>query len=211
MLKRLELKIIFRIVLLFITLLACAFLMVMQQFVYVIFLMPVLICQVMELFRFQNKANKEFNQFVESIQYRDFSRNFDVKHAPAELKELRENFNRVNSTLKGMSIEKETSFHYLEKILELVDTGIISYDLDSREVIWMNESLKKMLQLPYLKNIHSLEKRDEQLFNDVVSMKPGEGKITMVRLEKVFQNIIICDFFSNRRQKIYAHRVSKYQ
>ena len=35
----------------------------------------------------------------------------------------------------------------LQKILELVDTGILSYESDTGEVLWMNESLKKMLQI----------------------------------------------------------------
>ena len=65
-----------------------------------------------------------------------------------------------------------------------MDTGILSFDLESGEIIWMNESLKKMLQLPYLKTIHSLEKRDHQLYKDVISLKPTEGKITTAHLEK---------------------------
>ena len=83
---------------------------------------------------------------MESIHYRDFSRYFDVKHAPAELQPLREGFNQINSTFKVISKEKETQYQYLQKILELVDTGILSYDGESGEVVWMNESLKKMLQ-----------------------------------------------------------------
>ncbi len=184
MLKRLEVKIFVRIAFLFLTLLTLSFLLIKGAAIYLVFLLPVIIYQLTELFRFQNRANKELKQFVESIQYRDFSRNFDATHGPAELKALRETFNRVNSTIQGISREKETSFQYLQKILELVDTGIVSYDLESGEVIWMNDALKKMLQLPYLKNIHSLERRDEELYKDIISLKPGEGKISKAHLEK---------------------------
>jgi signal transduction histidine kinase len=48
----------------------------------------------------------------------------------------------------------------------------------------MNESLKKMLQVPYLKTIHSLAKRDNELYKDIVALKPGDGKITKAHLEK---------------------------
>ncbi len=82
----------------------------------------------MELYRFQRKAQDELQQFVESVHYRDFSRYFDVKHAPAELQTLREGFNQINSTFKIISKEKETQYQYLQKILELVDTGILSYE-----------------------------------------------------------------------------------
>ena len=82
-------------------------------------------------------------------------------------------FNEINTTFKVISKEKETQYQYLQKILELVDTGILSYEEDSGEVVWMNESLKKMLQVPYLKTIHSLEKRDRKLYNRIIDLKPG--------------------------------------
>lgn len=184
MLKRLEIRIFIRILMLFLSLLAACFFLINNYSLFLIILVPVLIYQFVELYRFQNKAQTELNQFVESVHYRDFSRYFDVKHAPVELQTLREGFNQINTTFKVISKEKETSYQYLQKILELVDTGILSFDLESGEIIWMNESLKKMLQLPYLKTIHSLEKRDHQLYKDVISLKPTEGKITTAHLEK---------------------------
>ena len=40
-----------------------------------------------DLYNFQHKVVDELDQFLESIQYRDFSRHFD-KHAPSELQSL---------------------------------------------------------------------------------------------------------------------------
>jgi nitrogen fixation/metabolism regulation signal transduction histidine kinase len=137
-----------------------------------------------EFYRFHRKAYEELNQFVESVHYRDFSRNFDVKHAPVELQPLRKGFNEINTTFKIISKEKETQYQYLQKILELVDTGILSYKLEDGAVVWMNESLKKMMQLPYLKTIHSLMKRDEELYNQIMVLKPGETKIGTAHLER---------------------------
>jgi two-component system nitrogen regulation sensor histidine kinase NtrY len=191
MLKRLEIRIFIRILMLFLSLLAASFFVLNGYSLFLIILTPILIYQLVELYRFQNKAQTELNQFVESVHYRDFSRYFDVKHAPVELQTLREGFNQINTTFKVISKEKETSYQYLQKILELVDTGILSFDLESGEIIWMNESLKKMLQLPYLKTIHSLEKRDQQLYKDVVSLKPTEGKITTAHLEKRTLKILL--------------------
>ncbi|KAA9040966.1 HAMP domain-containing histidine kinase [Ginsengibacter hankyongi] len=177
-------RIFIRIFLLFVTITAFAFLFVNQLYVYLVLLVPVISYQLVELYRFQRKAQDELQQFVESIHYRDFSRYFDVKHAPAELQPLREGFNQINSTFKVISKEKETQYQYLQKILELVDTGILSYEGENGEVLWMNESLKKMLQVPYLKTIHSLAKRDHELYEDIIALKPGDGKITKAHLEK---------------------------
>jgi len=182
--KKYEGKIILRVLLLFVSLTAGSFILVNGWYIYLALVFPVIIYQVIEFSRFQQKAHAELDQFVESIHYRDFSRYFDVKHAPAEIQSLRKGFNEINTTFKVISKEKETQYQYLQKILELVDTGILSYEEKEGEVVWMNESLKKMLQLPYLKTIHSLAKRDNRLYQEVMTLKPGGSKIATAHLDK---------------------------
>src|SRR6478752_5041892 len=182
--KNFEWRILIRVLFLFITLSVTSFLVVKQWYVYLLIASPVIIYQLIDIFRFQKKAQDELNEFVESVHYRDFSRYFDVKHAPVELQPLRQGFNEINSTFKVISKEKEVQYQYLQKILELVDTGIISYETETGEVVWMNEGLKRMLLLPYLKTIHSLERRDEQLYEHVVNLKPGTTHIATVHQDK---------------------------
>src|SRR5690348_2090059 len=177
-------RVFIRIFFLLVTIGATAFIILTKNYIYLVLCVPVIAYQVMELYRFQRKAENELKQFVESVHYRDFSRHFDVKHAPAELQPLREGFNQINSTFQVISKEKEMQYQYLQKILELVDTGILSYEVDTGEIFWMNESLKKMLRVPYLKTIHSLAKRDNALYEDILALKPGDGKITKAHIEK---------------------------
>src|SRR5438067_927035 len=162
--KNFEWRILLRVLFLFITLSVTSLLRVKQWYVYLLIAAPVIIYQIIDIFRFQRKAHAELSEFVEAIHCRDFSRYFDVKHAPIDIQPLRKGFNEINTTFKVISKEKETQYQYLQKILELIDTGILSYEMEGGEIVWMNESLKRMLQLPYLKTIHSLEKRDRVLF-----------------------------------------------
>src|SRR6478735_5086828 len=182
--KSVEWRIFTRVSLMFLTLSVTSLIIVKGWYVYMVILLPIIAYQLYELYRFQRKAQMEVDQFVESVHYRDFSRYFDVKHAPLELQPLRAGFNEINSTFKVISKEKETQYQYLQKILELVDTGILSYEEKEGTVLWMNESLKRMLQVPYLKTIHSLFRRDEGLYSMVIAIKPGEGKIATAHLEK---------------------------
>src|SRR6476659_1331395 len=182
--KQFEWRILVRILLLFITLSISSFFLVKGLYVYLLIVVPVIIYQVVDFYRFHKKAHDELNQFVESIHYRDFSRNFDVKHASADIQPLRQGFNEINTTFKVISKEKETQYQYLQKILELVDTGILSYKISTGEVVWMNESLKRMMQLPYLKTIASLGKRDELLQKQILELSPGETKIATAHLER---------------------------
>ncbi|HEX6191824.1 MAG TPA: HAMP domain-containing sensor histidine kinase [Chitinophagaceae bacterium] len=182
--KKYEWRILVSVLLLLITLSATAFLLVKGWFVYLFIAVPIIVYQVLSLYRFQRKAHMELQQFVESVHYRDFSRYFDVKHAPLEIQPLRQGFNDINTTFKIISKEKETQYQYLQKILELVETGILSYEEKTGEIVWMNESLKKMLQVPYLKSIQSLSKRDEVLTNAVLELKPGNSTIATAQQER---------------------------
>jgi len=191
------------VVFLFITLSVTSFLVVKQWYVYLLIAVPVIIYQLIDIFRFQKKAQDELNEFVESVHYRDFSRYFDVKHAPIELQPLRKGFNEINTTFKVISKEKETQYQYLQKILELVDTGILSYEEETGLVVWMNESLKKMMQLPYLKTIHSLERRDEGLYREVLILKPGISKIASAHFERTSFKILLSATAFQTEGKIY--------
>ncbi|WP_336517790.1 sensor histidine kinase [Pollutibacter soli] len=189
--KRYEWRLVITVIFLFLSLLVTAFLILKGLYVYLTILIPLIIWQLIEFYRFQRKAQDELNQFVESIHYRDFSRYFDVKHAAPEIQPLRKGFNEINSTFKVISKEKETQYQYLQKILELVDTGILSYAEETGDVGWMNESLKRMLQLPYLKTIQSLIRRDEHLYDEIISLKPGDSKIATARTEKENFKVLI--------------------
>ena len=201
--KNFEWRILIRVLFLFITLSCTSFLVVKQWYVYLLIAAPVIIYQLIDIFRFQKKAQEELNEFVESVHYRDFSRYFDVKHAPIELQPLRKGFNEINTTFKVISKEKETQYQYLQKILELVDTGILSYEEEKGDVVWMNESLKKMMQLPYLKTIHSLDRRDPELYKEVLTLKPGISKIASAHFEKTSFKILLSATAFQTEGKIY--------
>jgi nitrogen fixation/metabolism regulation signal transduction histidine kinase len=206
-LKHFEWRILARVILLLLSLCVASFIIIKGAmetgwWIFLTVVLPVILYQVVEFYRFQRKAHTELDQFVESVHYRDFSRYFDVKHAPVDLQPLRQGFNEINSTFKDISKERETQYQYLQKILELIDTGILMYAEDNGEVVWMNESLKKMIHLPYLKTIHSLTKRDEELYRQIVALKPGDSKIGTAHLDKsAFKILLSCTAFQTDGRK----------
>ena len=189
--KQFEWALLVRIILLLAIMSGIAFLLVKANYTFAAIGCIVLFFLVLDLFRFTNKSNEELQQFVESVHYRDFSRRFDEKNAPTSLQPMRKGFNEINTTFKTISKEKETQYVYLQNILELVDTGILSYEHISGDVMWMNEPLKKLLGIPYLKTIHSLEKRSENLFTEINDINPGEHKVVSVKGDKTFFKVLM--------------------
>ncbi len=201
--ERYHLRLVIRVLLLFIVLAASAFFFVKGFWLYLLLSTPIIIFQLVDFFRFNQKAQDEVQQFVESVHYRDFSRYFDVKQAPLELQPLRKGFNEINTTFKVISREKETQYQYLQKILELVDTGILSYENQNGEIGWMNESLKKMLGIPYLRTIHSMEKRDEFLYHEVLNLKPGDNKVVSIARNKSAFKVLLSATAFQTESRIY--------
>ena len=165
--------------------------------------MPLVAYSVFDLIRFQKKTQDEVSQFVESIHYRDFSRHFDVRKAPNGLKPLRKGFNEINTTFKLISRERETQYHYLQKILELVDTGILSYEQETGETGWLNEAFKNLMGIPYLKTIHSLEKREEVLYKELIKLKTGDAKILTVNRNGQLVKILVTASMLRSDDKVY--------
>lgn len=211
--KRYEWRLILRVLALFVTLLAAAFILIKGLYIYLLIVLPVVIYALVDMIRFHKKAQQEISQFVESVHYRDFSRHFDVGKAPGELKELRKGFNDINSTFKLISREKETQYHYLQKILELVDTGIISYEQETGEIIWINESFKNLLGIPYLKTIQSLAKREPVFYDDIINIKAGDNKLVTITRDqqqiKVLVNISIYKIESRLYRLLAFQNVSE--
>lgn len=201
--NRYEWRLVLRVILMFITLTVSSVLVIKGPILFLVITVPLCVYEVLDLIRFQKKAQDEVSQFVESIHYRDFSRHFDVRKAPNELKPLRKGFNDINTTFKLISRERETQYHYLQKILELVDTGIISYEQESGETGWINEAFKKLIGVPYLKTIHSLEKREEVLYQEIIKLKPGDSKILTITRNQQLVKILVTASLMRSEDKIY--------
>jgi two-component system, NtrC family, nitrogen regulation sensor histidine kinase NtrY len=181
--KSLEFRIVLRVLLLLPSLSGLAYLVVNQELV--LYMLPagsIAGLQVYELLRFINKSNQELAQFVLSVRYRDFSQHFNEKKETS-VKELRRAFNEINRAFKEINFERESQQQYLRNILELVNTGILSFDTQG-EIRWMNESLKKLLGIPYLRNLHSLQSRDENLYQAIIALKAGESRLVEIREHK---------------------------
>lgn len=182
--KKFELNIFWRLLFILITALGIASLILYQVYIGAILAFAFFCYQGFAIANYINKSNKEVSDFVEAVHYRDFSRYFDTRNAPEQVKDLRKGFNEINDTFKIISREKETQYQYLQKILGLVETGIIAYNTSSGEIIWVNDFFKKLIATPYLKTIHSLEKRNPLLYQDIIDLKSSTTKITSVIVDK---------------------------
>jgi two-component system nitrogen regulation sensor histidine kinase NtrY len=173
-------QLLLRVLALFALLCIAAYGVTSSKYIYTLATAPLVMYMIYSIMSQYNKVQQEVQEFAEAVHYRDFSRHYAIQSAPANVQVLRKGFNDINTTFKTINRERETQYHYLQKILELVGTGILSYDQETGETGWVNESFKNLLNIPYLKSIHSLAKRDELLYQEIMTLKSGDSKVVTI-------------------------------
>ena len=142
----------------------------------------VMLAQVWELAKYVTRSNNELAKFLQAVKQRDFSQRFNEHTTNSSLQQLHRAFNLINDTFKQLHIEKEAQFQYMQTILQLIDTGIMAMDEETGEVEWANEALKKILSLPYIKSLSSLEPRYPMLYEAVQQLQPDEHRLLKLKL-----------------------------
>lgn len=117
------------------------------------------------------KINRDINEFSESITCKDFSSKYP-------------RFQAITDAFLSLASQKEAQQHYLKAILELVDTGILAYDVKTQETLWMNDSFATMLNIPHIKNINWLKKQNEGLYNELLDIPVNQSTLMAIHARK---------------------------
>lgn len=165
----------FRAFMLFLGLILLAYLLFNQSYFYALFLLPFCTWLLWFTIRSQIRTYQELQEFAEAAKYRDFTRQFAIDRASIEIQPLRVAFNNINDVFKKISSEREVQYQYLQKILELVDTAIISYEEENGKVMWINESFKALFDIPYFSTIQALQKKNKGLYDQIIKSVPGDN------------------------------------
>ncbi len=131
--------------------------------------------------------------FFEAVKYRDFSRWFPEDIGPKDIRFLYTGFNEINRTIKEINSQNQAQYLYLQKILQMVDIGIIAYNLETGDVLWSNDSFGETLDVPSFKNVRFIEKRKPELFNTIFETYHREPDSISIALQNENIKILISD------------------
>ncbi len=133
------------------------------------------------------------DDFFEAVKYRDFSRWFPEDRGPKDIRFLYTGFNEINRTIKEINSQNEAQYVYLQKILEMVDIGIISYNLETGDVLWSNDSFCETLDVPSFKNVRFIESRKPELYNTIFETYHREPNSITIALQNDKIKVLISD------------------
>lgn len=160
---------------------------------YIVLISFGLIYSIVDIYRFIKKRFAAMDDFFEAVKYRDFSRWFPEDRGPKDIRFLYTGFNEVNRTIKEINRQNEAQYVYLQKILEMVDIGIVAYNLESGDVLWINNSFKEIIDFPSFKNIRFVEKRKPELYNIIFETYNREPNSISIALQNEKIKVLISD------------------
>lgn len=187
------LRLYFRIFLIVGLILALGYSIYINNTLYAVIAGIVLLYALINTYTYIKRRFVAMDDFFEAVKYRDFSRWFPEDRGPKDIRFLYTGFNEINRTIKEINTQNQAQFVYLQKILEMVDIGIIAYNLESGDVLWSNDSFMDILDLPSFKNIRFVENRKPELFNTIFETYHREPDSITIALQDERLKILISD------------------
>ncbi|MBC3844865.1 HAMP domain-containing histidine kinase [Winogradskyella echinorum] len=186
-------KLFFRILLLVGAIIGLIYTIYLEKTVYSIVLAVLILYLIGSTYNFVKRRFVAMEDFFEAVKYRDFSRWFPEDRGPKDIRFLYTGFNEINRTIKEINSKNEAQYVYLQKILEMVDIGIIAYNLETGNVLWSNDSFGEILDIPSFKNIKFVENRKPELYNTVFETYHREPNSISIALQNDSIKILISD------------------
>ena len=186
-------RLFFRIIILTAALIGLTYLIYEGETAYATILIFFILYLVYNTYGFVKRRFVAMDDFFEAVKYRDFSRWFPEDRGPKDIRFLYTGFNEINRTIKEINSQNEAQYVYLQKILEMVDIGIISYNLDSGDVLWSNDSFCETLDVPSFKNVSFIESRKPELYNTIFETYHREPNSITIALQNDKIKVLISD------------------
>ncbi|MUP46504.1 HAMP domain-containing histidine kinase [Gramella sp. BOM4] len=162
--KSYHIAITIRAIVLAIISLAMSWFFIQQNWVGFFIGLLVFVMVIYNFFRYFSKRFEVIDDFFEAVKYRDFSRNYLTENKTEDISRLYTGFNTVNKTVREINSDREVQYLYLQKILEMIDIGILAYDLDSGETLWVNEAFQQLMDVPEFKNVKFVKSRKPETY-----------------------------------------------
>lgn len=153
---------------------------------------------IFELIRFHERSRNVLREFLVSVKQEDFSTLSTIDETDEELQEA---YKMILDKFRYLRIQKETHYHYLQRVIEHVDTALICLD-HNLDIQLINKSAKDLLQVPDIKDLRSLEKIDKDLANLIREIGMGQREIIrLVRHGKILNLSVRATTFTLENDK----------
>ncbi|WP_347156921.1 sensor histidine kinase [Pontibacter chitinilyticus] len=149
-----------------------------------------ILLQVGLLMVLQERTNRLFLRFLNSIKYDDFTELFLVKGEGKRQQELALRLNQVMEKFREVRAEKEANMHYFEAIVQHIGIGIITYQPNG-SILMLNNAAKKLLQVSHAQQVQELATVSPELALGLQQLEHGEKVLVPLRQDGEQANLSV--------------------
>jgi nitrogen fixation/metabolism regulation signal transduction histidine kinase len=137
-----------------------------------------------------NKTNEDLEKFFSSVQDHDSLMRFTKKANNNSFGKLYDRMNYLNTTIQSVKIENERTSHFLRSVVDHVDIGLLSFDMNGTIRIY-NKAAKKYFNVQQSEHLSSLKKMNYELFNIITTINPGQEILHKIKIDNHLQSLLV--------------------
>ena len=137
-----------------------------------------------------NKTNTDLEKFFSSVQDHDSSIRFPENAKNNSFVKLHDRMNRLNSIIQNVKIENERTSQFLQSVVDHVDIGLLSFDMNGRIEIY-NKAAKRYLNLQQPSQLSSLKTVNGEIYKTINIIRPGQEILHKMKIDNHLQSILI--------------------
>lgn len=175
--KIFQLKLVFRVFLLFFALATLSFYAFGQpNYIRAIFAGVAVIVLLVEMLHFVHRTNRSLSSFLTAIIHNDFTLRFSKEEEDLSYQQLYGTFNEISEKFGELAVAREKEHLYLEHLIGHLQVGVLATD-EAGLVIWMNDSMKKLLERPHLYQLSGLTLQYPELVSKLEKLAEGQTEV----------------------------------
>ena len=137
-----------------------------------------------------NKTNGDLEKFFSSVQDHDSSVRFSENLKNNSFRKLHDRMNSINTIIQNVKIENERANQYLQSIVDHVDIGLLSFDMNGKIEIF-NRAAKRYLNVQQPRQLSSLRTMNDEIFKIINAIKPGQEILHKMKTDNLLQSILV--------------------
>jgi len=134
-------------------------------------------------FRRVIKPYRDLESFTEAMCVHDYSQGYFRKSEFC--------FKQIKQAFLNLNTAKELQQQYLKKILELIDVGILVYEINNHTIFLSNNAFRKITHIPTINSINWLKTRNNDLYNDLLNLQASDNKTLMLNIKNQIINVLV--------------------
>ncbi len=137
-----------------------------------------------------NKTNADLEKFFSSVQGQDSSIRFYEHTKNDSFRKLHDKFNNVNTVIQKVKIENERTSHFLQSIVDHVDIGLISFNMNGITGIY-NKAARRYINIQQPWQLTSLKAQNDEMYKILNTIKPGQEILYKTKTDNILQSILV--------------------